>query len=159
MAHLSFTNPREVTGVGLLLSAKEAQHYLSSKKLPSNLPERLDAYVRLATCTNCDDLLDMNIVLRHHDQNPSWCTACCDESGLSAFARYVGHDPAPGDVRVYWTPELSWKREDPLTLSEAYDYLVDETLPADFQERVRVVYELGLEVADQDALGIVSTLH
>ena len=155
MTHTAFTNPHEVPGAGLLLSASEAQHYLANHRLPPLFRERVDAFVRLVICTNCDDLLDMNIVLRHHDTTPAWCSSCCDDAGNSAFARYVGHSPRPGDVRVYLAPDRSWKREDPLTLSEALDYLVEEVLPHDFEERVRVTAEFGLEFADADALGSV----
>jgi hypothetical protein len=156
MTHTAFTNPREVSGVELLLTAQEARHYLSNHRLPPLFRERVDAFVRLAICTNCDDMLDMNVVFRHHDTNPDWCAACCDASGNSAFARYVGHPPRPGDVRVYFAPDRSWKREDPLTLAEAYDYLVNEVLPHDFEESVRVTAEFGLDSADEDALGSVN---
>ena len=146
MTELSAPLSSELTGVDLLLSAREAEHYLRTAQLPELFPVRLQAFVRYSVCQSCDyELVD--------EQSPSgWCQACCNHAGQSAFARHYRSEPSEGGPRVRFDSDHAWRREDPLSLNEALWYLETGELPADFFERVVLVADYGCSESHPDPL-------
>jgi hypothetical protein len=122
------------TTLPILLTRRESQSWLEDHKLPLDFPARVDAFIRLSVCTNCDDRLDMNEVLRTWDDTPSWCSFCCDENGVPAFTRYAGRERTDADPIVVLTAEDQWLRHDPLTLNDAVIFERTGELPDNFAD-------------------------
>jgi len=142
---------RPVDGVDLLLASNEATTYLESGVLPDDFFRRVEDFVLYGVCTNCDDACDMNVTAYdHHSTTPQWCDECCEGSSANAFERYVGRPLTETDLRVTFSPDHAWRREDPLTLNEAVTYLTTGELPSDFDERVSLVEEFGEHTEDID---------
>jgi hypothetical protein len=66
----------------------EARAFLADGSLPENFRERVELVLELE-CSNCDDRLCMNCVLRvMHDTCVYDCPFCCDQSARAANTRF-----------------------------------------------------------------------
>lgn len=62
-----------------LLTHNEARAFLCGDSLPENFSERLRNFLEFEPCSNCNDVRDMNIVLRRWEEDePDLCPFCCE---------------------------------------------------------------------------------